>query len=571
MGCNTSQDVHQPTSGASSHDTSDEPTKPSSPPSKYSSEDDGCDMVEGADAQKIWPSLIEDEAHSDDDVIVPRTSDSQLLNTSVTAGLGAHGASLSSHQSTVTFPLHQHRRSSLEMESAQISTTQAVIQVEARHPSDGSTGNQNAIDGKYGIHRASSFVSVLHKSTAGGRHRARSFASHSGPRLSIPTSTLPPPRYRSRSLSLSTAGHAVAEIQLTTSIESWGRAALIVDPIGSTTALITDALALGGYLCEVAQNCDEALDMARTRSYFMILLDASLSDDDALHISRLIRSFENSQRTGTKSSSLIFRIADSSCFLGDVSDLVSAGLDGCIRKSGTLSQEIHEALAMKAARINFFALVDKIASAEAVDVGLQHEVSLDNVCVEFADGEILDDTLAFPMAFERRSDIREMKLTRQVLLVQESQTPSRALCKSLSSCGYALHLAHGSEDAIKKAAENGYDVILVEMQESTLSRTITCCKELRSVHRSVDPHRLPFVLFGLGNVQSISAHASMAMSGINGCLMRGDSDHGIHEALALFRVNPSDYVSTNNHGHLELTTMRELECKNALSWRQSAP
>lgn len=571
MGCNHSQHVYQPSTAGQQKDQIPDPdnatSKSSTASSKCSIKDDDCGVVDGGAAQKAWPSHLTNDVDDDEEALVLQTRESQELNTSVTSGLGAHGASVSSHQSTVAFPLHQHRRSSLEIDATDIT---AVTQVEVRRPSILSAGPSPGKSGEHaaGVPRSSSIAHSLYNSAAGGRHRARSFARHSSPRLSIPTNTVPPPRHRSRSCSFSSAGHAVDDIRLTRSIEGWGRSALIVDPIGSTTALIADTMALTGYVCEVAQNCDEALDMATTRSYFMILLDSSLTGDTAMNISRLIRSSENSKRK-EKTSCLILCILDTNYSCEDLSDLISAGMDGCIRKNPTLSQGIHEALALKDAHPNLFAVLDdSFQSKESADS--HNEVSPESICVEFEDGATRNDFCAPSMAFERNVNSEKKRSGHKVLLVQESETSQPSICRSLVSCGYGLHTVRSSKDALHKAAENEYDLILLETQESALSQTATFCEELRVAHLSANPHRLPFILFGLGNM-STNAHDSLANVGVNGCLAPNSGNYGIFEALALFRVNPSDYVRTNEHGTLQINAKNELENKNPLSWRRSAP
>lgn len=585
MGCNTSQDVHQPVPVAA-HQHKEESrgvSKPLSPTSKSSSADEDCDVVDGGGAH-TWSTDMPDDSNNDnaenvkrvsdgqervlDNDNVPRTSDSQPLNTMVASGLGSHGASFSSHHSTLTFPLHQHRRSSLEIGEV---VAPAVTQVEVRCPFNSANGQEHAIGHETGIRRSSLLAGTAQNSAAGGRHRARSFAKHSVSRLSIPTSTLPPPRHRSRSLSLSAGGHAVDDVHSARPIESWGRSALVVDPIGSTTARITDSMALSGYFCEVAQNCEEAIDMARTRSYFMVLLDSSLPEDDALHVSRLIRSFENSEQIDKKSSCFIFRISAENQSNEYLSDLTSSGMDGVITASPSLCKGIHEALAMKAAQLNAFVVVDKHSAIKPATCDTGDKTSTDDVCLQFTDEDWRESGNALPMAFERKDNVNESKLKHQVLLVQESKNTPADLYRTLTSCGFALHMANNSKDATAKIDRQGYDVVLVTIEEGKLSEAADCCANIRSAEALVDSKRLPFVVFGIHNTRTETSHEMLANAGMNGCLALTDGDYGIHEALALFRVNPMKYISTSLDGNLELNTIGDTESKNTISWRLSAP
>jgi len=130
--------------------------------------------------------------------------------------------------------------------------------------------------------------------------------------------------------------------------------ALLVDDVKVTQKITSVALAKTGYTCDLAADGQSAVDLFKTNSYNVVLMDVQLPVMNGVEATRLIRQYE--RRTGQKAC-LIFGLTGS-CSDEDLRTYAEAGMDGCIEKGCVVSRAMHEAIAMKEQNPCVFMFID---------------------------------------------------------------------------------------------------------------------------------------------------------------------------------------------------------------------
>ena len=100
-------------------------------------------------------------------------------------------------------------------------------------------------------------------------------------------------------------------------------AILFVEDISDTRELVEFSLRQDGFDIKTVQTAQEGLDLARRKSYALILLDIGLPDKDGLQLCRDIREFD------TKTPIVLYTAYGE---LLDEQEAARAGAQGCLRK-----------------------------------------------------------------------------------------------------------------------------------------------------------------------------------------------------------------------------------------------
>ena len=98
---------------------------------------------------------------------------------------------------------------------------------------------------------------------------------------------------------------------------------LFVEDTPDTRNLIGFSLETEGFGVRTAATADEGLDLARTESFDLILIDIGLPDKDGLDLCREIRRFDTT-------TPILFYTAFAD--LIDAEEMTHAGAQGCLRK-----------------------------------------------------------------------------------------------------------------------------------------------------------------------------------------------------------------------------------------------
>jgi two-component system chemotaxis response regulator CheY len=116
-------------------------------------------------------------------------------------------------------------------------------------------------------------------------------------------------------------------------------AILFVEDISDTRELVEFSLRQDGFDVTTVQTAQEGLDLAREKSYALILLDIGLPDKDGLQLCRDIRAFN-------QQTPIVLYTAYGE--LLDEREAARAGAQGCLRKpddTGRLSEALREHIA----------------------------------------------------------------------------------------------------------------------------------------------------------------------------------------------------------------------------------
>jgi CheY-like chemotaxis protein len=100
-------------------------------------------------------------------------------------------------------------------------------------------------------------------------------------------------------------------------------AILFVEDISDTRELVEFSLQQDGFDIKTVQTAQEGLDLARRKSYALILLDIGLPDKDGLQLCREIREFD------PKTPIVLYTAYGE---LLDEQEAARAGAQGCLRK-----------------------------------------------------------------------------------------------------------------------------------------------------------------------------------------------------------------------------------------------
>ena len=100
-------------------------------------------------------------------------------------------------------------------------------------------------------------------------------------------------------------------------------AILFVEDISDTRELVEFSLRQDGFDVKTVQTAQEGLDLARKKSYALILLDIGLPDKDGLQLCREIREFDQ------KTPIVLYTAYGE---LLDEQEAARAGAQGCLRK-----------------------------------------------------------------------------------------------------------------------------------------------------------------------------------------------------------------------------------------------
>ena len=106
-------------------------------------------------------------------------------------------------------------------------------------------------------------------------------------------------------------------------VEEKRPAILFVEDISDTRELVEFSMRQDGFDITTVQTAQEGLDLARKKSYALILLDIGLPDKDGLQLCREIRSFD------PKTPIVLYTAYGE---LLDEEEAARAGAQGCLRK-----------------------------------------------------------------------------------------------------------------------------------------------------------------------------------------------------------------------------------------------
>ena len=106
-------------------------------------------------------------------------------------------------------------------------------------------------------------------------------------------------------------------------IEEKRPAILFVEDISDTRELVEFSLRQDGFDIKTVQTAQEGLDLARKKSFALILLDIGLPDKDGLQLCREIREFD------PKTPIVLYTAYGE---LLDEAEAARAGAQGCLRK-----------------------------------------------------------------------------------------------------------------------------------------------------------------------------------------------------------------------------------------------
>ena len=106
-------------------------------------------------------------------------------------------------------------------------------------------------------------------------------------------------------------------------VEERRPAILFVEDISDTRELVEFSLRQDGFDIQTVQTAQEGLDLARKKSFALILLDIGLPDKDGLQLCREIREFDQ------KTPIVLYTAYGE---LLDEQEAARAGAQGCLRK-----------------------------------------------------------------------------------------------------------------------------------------------------------------------------------------------------------------------------------------------
>ena len=118
-------------------------------------------------------------------------------------------------------------------------------------------------------------------------------------------------------------------------VEERRPAILFVEDISDTRELVEFSLRQDGFDVKTVQTAQEGLDLARKKSYALILLDIGLPDKDGLQLCREIREFD-------PQTPIVLYTAYGE--LLDEQEAARAGAQGCLRKpddTARLGEALH--------------------------------------------------------------------------------------------------------------------------------------------------------------------------------------------------------------------------------------
>jgi len=336
------------------------------------------------------------------------------------------------------------------------------------------------------------------------------------------------------------------------------RQALLVDDVKVTQMVTRAALHQAGFNCDIAGDGIEAVAMAKKTPYFVILMDVQLPKLNGVEATKQIRDFE-SESGRTKST--IFGLTGN-CEESSLSAYNDAGMDGCIEKGCIVSQAMHEALAMHAENSEEFVFINsrnvqslRNKTGAGGDMMVDEDEDDDEVVLGPADGNSKDSSslkrLSTPVSGASSPVPEDLpahntSATRHsALLVDDVKITQKITGLALKKSGYACDSSLDGEDAIAKAREKHYDVILMDVQLPGLDG-VEATKQIRMIEKELG--RKPSTILGLTGNCSEKDLLKYTDSGMDGCIEKGCVvSRAMHEALAILNANPDQFVFVDSH------------------------
>jgi CheY-like chemotaxis protein len=373
------------------------------------------------------------------------------------------------------------------------------------------------------------------------------------------------------------------------------KTALLVDDVKVTQKVTSVALHQSGFVCDVADDGEVAIQMAKKQHYNVILMDVQLPKIDGVEATKIIREAEreDSSRTGT----IIFGLTGN-CKEDDLDRYNLAGMDGCIEKGCVVSRAMHEALAMKKENPADFIFINSRNVQSIRSKNIKDPLSVETKEEEpksatSAETPVLpspassQDETSFtrapppitmiPSYSESGVSVSEtdspshhlakvktalsvnpvstpspiLAAKRHALLVDDVKVTQRITSAALQKTGYVCELASDGEMAVEMAKKSNYYVILMDVQLPIIDG-VEATRLIRQYEKENEIS--PCIIFGLTGNCSDEALNLYAEAGMDGCIEKGCVvSRAMHEALAMKEENSDVFLfidSRNVHFRL---------------------
>jgi len=375
------------------------------------------------------------------------------------------------------------------------------------------------------------------------------------------------------------------------------KTALLVDDVKVTQKVTSVALHQSGFVCDVADDGEVAIQMAKKQHYNVILMDVQLPKIDGIEATKIIREAE--REDPSRSGTIIFGLTGN-CKEDDLDRYNLAGMDGCIEKGCVVSRAMHEALAMKKENPADFVFIN---ARNVQSIRLKHvkdplssetkeeepkSATAAETLVVPSPASSQDDTAAsssrapppitmFSSFSESIVSVSEtdspshhlarvkaslsvnqastpspiLAAKRHALLVDDVKVTQRITSAALQKTGYVCDLASDGEVAVDMAKKGNYYVILMDVQLPIIDG-VEATRLIRQYEK--ENENSPCIIFGLTGNCSDEALNLYAEAGMDGCIEKGCVvSRAMHEALAMKEENSDVFLfidSRNVHFRL---------------------
>lgn len=275
------------------------------------------------------------------------------------------------------------------------------------------------------------------------------------------------------------------------------RSVLIAEDVKMTLRLTRESMCQVGFSCDLASDGQQAVQMATTNDYALILMDISMPCINGIEATSQIRKHEREQNAPYK---LIYGFT-SSCSENDLNVYNSVGMDGCFMKGCLLKEVIHQALNISRQQPNEFLFID---SKSLITNPRKHPLpaSFLDSCTEndkkqeiplhaavFSPSKINAAIIASSLpsdSFNNKQHIRPLTTSiirnspsniagnprsfpffpkrPRALIVDDLRIVHHALRTALGKCGYDCDSAFDGETAFRLVQQNLHHFILMDVE-----------------------------------------------------------------------------------------------------------
>jgi len=310
--------------------------------------------------------------------------------------------------------------------------------------------------------------------------------------------------------------------------------ALLVDDIIVNQAIVRASLHRASFLCDHASNGQQAVDLATSTPYDVILMDVQLPILDGVESTRRIREFE---RRNGRFPSIIYGLTGT-CDEASLQRYNVSGMDGCFEKGCVVSRALHEALAMTRKNPLFFLYID---SRNVQSMRKRHVPPSVQKGIE--EQPVPSNADQFPLA-DNVGTFQSLHSPCVVLLLDESDISHRKIHASLQQAGYACDIVSDTQSLIGRAKNITYSCALLDFDLPHLDGV----QAAQSIRDFEEQHkRSKSAIFAYSSDFSEEDLLRCSQAGLNGCIKRGcDVARAISDGLANARDKGNQFLVVNS-------------------------